>query len=125
MQGVVTQETLARSSSGNLQNGLFLQNTPAAADGDPTTSDGVFVFLGGFTTLLRADGGPAYDPQVGDELVLRATVTEFFDADPAHQRPARRRSAPPVSTRTPPSGHRGGSARGAGRCRALLGAPRG
>ena len=77
VRGVVTQKTLARSSSGNLQNGLFLQNTPTAADGDPTTSDGVFVFLGGFTTLLRADGGPAYAPQVGDELLLRATVTEF------------------------------------------------
>ncbi len=78
VQGVVTQKTLARSASGNLQNGLFLQNTPATADDDPTTSDGVFVFLGGFTTLLRADGGAAYEPQVGDELVLRATVTEFF-----------------------------------------------
>ncbi len=78
VQGVVTQKTLARSSTGSPQNGLFLQNTPAAADGDPTTSDGIFVFLGGFTTLLRADGGPAYLPQVGDELVLRATVTEFF-----------------------------------------------
>ncbi len=78
VQGVVTQKTLARSSNGNLQNGLFLQNTPATADADPTTSDGIFVFLGGFTTLLRADGGPAYTPQVGDELVLRATVTEFF-----------------------------------------------
>jgi predicted extracellular nuclease len=78
VRGVVTQKTLARTSSGALQNGLFLQNTPATADPDPTTSDGVFVFLGGFTTLLRADGGPAYLPQVGDELVLRATVTEFF-----------------------------------------------
>jgi predicted extracellular nuclease len=78
VQGVVTQKTLARTSSGALQNGLFLQDTPERADGDPATSDGVFVFLGGFTTLLRADGGPAYTPQVGDELVLRATVTEFF-----------------------------------------------
>ncbi len=78
VRGVVTQETLARSSAGNPQNGIFLQNTPTAADGDPTTSDGIFVFMGGFTTLLRLDGGPAYDPQVGDELVLRATVTEFF-----------------------------------------------
>jgi uncharacterized protein len=78
VQGVVTQKTLARSQAGNLQNGFFLQNTPATADGDPTTSDGIFVFLGGFTTLLRADGGPAYLPQVGDELVLRGTVTEFF-----------------------------------------------
>lgn len=79
VRGVVTQKTLALSSSGNRQNGFFLQDTPAAADDDPTTSDGVFVFLGGFTTLLRADGGPAYLPAVGDELVLRATVTEFFD----------------------------------------------
>jgi uncharacterized protein len=78
VRGVVTQKTLARSSAGAAQNGFFLQNTPAAADTDPTTSDGVFVFLGGFTTLLRADGGPAYLPQVGDELVLRASVTEFF-----------------------------------------------
>jgi uncharacterized protein len=78
VRAVVTQKTLARSSLGNPQNGLFLQNTPAASDGDPSTSDGIFVFLGGFTTLLRADGGPAYLPQVGDELVLRGTVTEFF-----------------------------------------------
>jgi len=78
VRGVVTQKTVARTSSGGIQNGFFLQNTPATADDDPTTSDGVFVFLGGFTTLLRADGGPAYLPAVGDELVLRATVSEFF-----------------------------------------------
>jgi hypothetical protein len=78
VQAVVTQKTLARSSSGALQNGFFLQNTPTTADADPTTSDGIFVFLGTFTTLLRAGGGAAYLPQVGDELVLRGTVTEFF-----------------------------------------------
>lgn len=79
VRAVVTQKTLALSSAGNRQNGFFLQDAAASADGDPTTSDGVFVFLGGFTTLLRADGGPAYLPQVGDELTLRATVTEFFN----------------------------------------------
>jgi predicted extracellular nuclease len=78
VRAVVTQKTLARSSSGALQNGFFLQDTPATADADPLTSDGIFVFLGGFTTLLRADGGPAYLPQVGDELLLRGNVTEFF-----------------------------------------------
>jgi uncharacterized protein len=78
VRGVVTQKTVARTASGGIQNGFFLQNTPATADGDAATSDGVFVFLGGFTTLLRADGGPAYLPTVGDELVLRATVSEFF-----------------------------------------------
>lgn len=78
VQGVVTQKTLARTSAGGQQHGFFLQNTPATADDDFTTSDGVFVFLGGFTTLLRADGGPAHLPGVGEELVLRGTVTEFF-----------------------------------------------
>ena len=78
VQGVVTQKTLARTSSGGRQHGLFIQNTPATADDDPTSSDGVFVFLGGFTTLLRADGSPAHLPQVGEELLLRGTVTEFF-----------------------------------------------
>src|SRR5918995_5025418 len=68
VRGVVTQKTLARSQSGSLQNGFFLQNTPATADADPTTSDGVFVFLGGFTTLLRAHGGPAYLASLGDQL---------------------------------------------------------
>jgi uncharacterized protein len=79
VRGVVTQKTLARSSTGNSQNGFFLQDTPATADADATTSDGIFVFLGRFTTLLRADGGPAYLPAVGDQLVLRASVTEFFN----------------------------------------------
>src|SRR5262245_49980105 len=78
VRGVVTQKTLARTSAGGVQNGFFLQNTPGQADDDPTTSDGVFVFLGGFTTVLRADGGPAYTPQVGDVIVVRATVSEFF-----------------------------------------------
>ncbi|HET6953382.1 MAG TPA: lamin tail domain-containing protein [Acidimicrobiales bacterium] len=79
VQGVVTQKTLARESDGDLLNGFFLQDTPATADGDPTTSDGVFVFLGRFTTLLRADGGTPHPPAVGEQLVLRATVGEFFN----------------------------------------------
>ena len=77
MRGVVTQEMLARSSAGNPQNGIFLQNTPAAADGDPTTSDGIFVFMGGVHHAAAWTAGHVH-PQVGDELVLRATVTEFF-----------------------------------------------
>ena len=74
VRGVVTQRTLARTSSGADQNGFFLQNTPATADGDPTTSDGIFVFLGGFTTLI---GG--YTPTVGDEIVMTGRVSEFFN----------------------------------------------
>jgi len=74
VRGVITQKTLARSSSGSLQNGFFLQDTTAQSDGDPTTSDGIFVFMGAFTSLI---GG--YTPRVGDEVVLSARVSEFFD----------------------------------------------
>jgi uncharacterized protein len=74
VQGVITQKTLARTSTGASQNGFFLQSRLGATDNDPTSSDGVFVFMGSFTTLI---GG--YTPTVGDEVVLRARVSEFFN----------------------------------------------
>jgi predicted extracellular nuclease len=73
VRGVITQKTMARSSAGVIQHGFFLQSRVGATDGDPLTSDGVFVFMGSFTTLV---GG--YAPTVGDEVVLRARVSEFF-----------------------------------------------
>jgi predicted extracellular nuclease len=77
VRGVIAQRTLARSSSGANQNGFFLQSTADTADGDPTSSDGIFVFHGVFNTLLRLEGG-SYVPQVGDEVILRGPVVEFF-----------------------------------------------
>lgn len=74
VRGVIYQKTLARTSAGGSQNGFFIQNTPATADGDPRTSDGIFVFMGGFTDLI---GG--YVPVVGDEVVISGRVTEFFN----------------------------------------------
>src|SRR5690606_26429059 len=74
VQGVITQRTLARSSAGANQNGFFLQSRLGATDGDPLTSDGIFVFMGAFTDLI---GG--YVPTVGDEVVIRARVSEFFN----------------------------------------------
>ena len=74
VRGVITQKTLARTSAGASQNGFFLQDTLARSDNDPNTSDGVFVFMGGFTSLI---GG--YVPRIGDEVIIQARVSEFFD----------------------------------------------
>ncbi len=78
IQGVIHQRTLARTSAGASQHGFFIQNTAANTDGDPFTSDGIFVFMGGFSTLLRDDAPGTYTPTVGDEIVLRGRVAEFF-----------------------------------------------
>ncbi len=72
VQGLIYQRTLARTSAGANQHGFFIQNTAETRDADPTTSDGIFVFMGSFTSLI---GG--YTPTVGDEVVLSARVTEF------------------------------------------------
>jgi predicted extracellular nuclease len=73
VRGVVTQHTLARTANGAAQHGFFLQSRIGADDGDPSSSDGIFVFMGGSTALI---GG--YLPTVGDEIVLRARVSEYF-----------------------------------------------
>jgi predicted extracellular nuclease len=73
VRGVVTQRTLARTAAGAAQHGFFLQSRADTDDGDPASSDGIFVFMGTFPTLI---GG--YEPVVGDEIVVRARVSEFF-----------------------------------------------
>jgi hypothetical protein len=81
VRGVVTQ--LTRESSGN--RGFFLQERAGQTDGDPRSSDGVFLFNGGFTTLRTEAEGPAraqvgnnWPVTVGDEIVLRGQVGQFF-----------------------------------------------
>lgn len=82
IQGVIHDLTLA---GGN--HGFFVQDTAGTRDTDPHTSDGVFVFHGGFDTLRVDedrdgqwdDGRPTYVPEPGDEVVLRGPVTEFFE----------------------------------------------
>ena len=80
IKGVIYEKTLARTAAGLNQYGFFIQNTAAQADGDSTTSDGIWVFMGGFADVLNVVAGqPSYIPQVGDEIVLRGAVAEFFN----------------------------------------------
>jgi len=74
VRGVVTELSLQQTSAGASNNGLFLQNTLADADGDPRTSDGIFVFIGSRSASIGT-----YQPRVGDELVLSGRVDEFFN----------------------------------------------
>lgn len=81
VRGVVTQ--LTREGNGN--RGFFLQERRDATDGDPRTSDGIFVFNSGFTTVRTEAEGPAraqvganWPVRVGDEIVLRGEVGQFF-----------------------------------------------
>ncbi len=73
VQGVVTQRTLARTSAGANQYGLFLQSRNGSTDNNPLSSDGIFVFMSSSATI----GG--YTPAVGDEVVLGGRVAEFFN----------------------------------------------
>jgi predicted extracellular nuclease len=81
IRGVVTQIT--REGSGN--RGLFIQERAGETDGDPRSSDGIFVFNSGFTTLRTEAEGPArdqvgnnWDVTIGEEIVLRGQVGQFF-----------------------------------------------
>jgi len=79
VRGVITERGRFPTASGGVNRGFWIQSATDASDDDPLSSDGLFVFIGGFDTVLRLAGGPGYLPQVGDEVVLRGNVTEFFN----------------------------------------------
>lgn len=79
VRGVVTQLTL----DGGGNRGFFLQERADATDGDPRSSDGVFVYNGAFDSLRTLVGspaaeelGPRWTAAVGDEIVLEARVED-------------------------------------------------
>ncbi len=78
LKGVWTERALARASNGSLGWTFFLQNTLATDDDSPLTSDGISVYNGRFSTIRYVTGGPQYAPQVGDEVVIRGSVSEYF-----------------------------------------------
>jgi predicted extracellular nuclease len=75
IQGVIFEKTLqAISNSTNTYKGFFIQNTAATADGDPNTSDGLFVFMNTYSDLI---GG--YVPVVGDEVIISGRISEYYN----------------------------------------------
>ncbi len=50
-------------------NGFHVQEEDADVDGDPLTSEGIFVFNG---------SNPAVDVQIGDLVTVEGAVSEFF-----------------------------------------------
>lgn len=69
VEAVVIGDYQSNSSPDNGdKSGFFLQEEDADADGDPSTSDGVFVF----------DGSFGVDVAVGDLVSVSGNVTEFF-----------------------------------------------
>ena len=77
IQGVIYEKTLSRTSSGGNSYGFFIQNSDATADGNPLTSDGIFVYIGRYSTL-RITGGGYYSPKVGDEVILTGPISEYY-----------------------------------------------
>lgn len=80
VQGVVTQR-IRTAEPDDPDYGFFIQNTAETADDDPNSSDGMFVYTSGFTTTFSDDPevDAFYFPVVGDEIVLRGRVAEFFN----------------------------------------------
>ncbi len=78
VQGVIYERTLqAISGSSDSYKGFFIQNTAGTADGDPNTSDGLFVFMNTDSALASAHGG--YTPQVGDEVIVSGSISEYYN----------------------------------------------
>ena len=74
VQGVIYEKTLqAISNSTDTNKGFFMQSTADTTDGEANTSDGLFVFMG------RAGAIGSYTPQVGDEIILKGKVSEYYN----------------------------------------------
>ena len=60
--------------TGRKSNGFFVQSADADADGDPMTSEGVYVYTG---------AAPPDAAQIGNEVIVQGTVVEYLPtADP-------------------------------------------
>jgi len=74
VRGVVHQVLRWRTFSGDFRYGMMIQDLPAEADGDPLSSDGLFVYLDRSPDLPQGEG--LYKVRVGDVVTLRGQVNE-------------------------------------------------
>jgi len=77
VRGVIFEKTLQATSFGGTYKGFYIQNTAATSDGDPDTSDGLFVFMNTAATMSGPSG--PYTPTVGDEVIISGTISEYFN----------------------------------------------
>lgn len=77
LRGAVHQVIRWQAEAGHSLYGMMIQDLPNESDGDPLSSDGLFVYLGGRPELARPD---QYRQHVrpGDVVTLRGTVSERF-----------------------------------------------
>ncbi len=64
---VTTQGIVVGDFQDTNENGFYLQDLQSAVDGDPSTSDGIFVYYTGT------------DVKVGDHIRISGTATEYYD----------------------------------------------
>ncbi len=64
--------------TGRKNNGFFIQTPDGEDDGDPSTSEGVFVFT---------SSAPPADAAVGNRVLVQGTVIEYIPAADPHQLP--------------------------------------
>jgi len=77
VRGTVHQVLRWRTLEGHDVYGMMLQNTGKDRDGDPATSDGIFVYTGHQPTLRRLPQGD-YRVRVGDLVTVRGQVNERY-----------------------------------------------
>ncbi len=77
LRGVVHQLLSWKGREGRTLWGLLLQDLPGEEDGDPETSDGIFVYCG-LTPTLRLEVRGDHPVRVGDRLEVRGQVNERY-----------------------------------------------
>jgi hypothetical protein len=75
VRGLVVQKVAEAGRTGILHRGIVIQNPVQISDGDPRTSDGLYVSLEGKEDIRSRNGTHA--PQIGDDLIIRGELGAF------------------------------------------------